>query len=208
MKKCPDLLHHEKLLWRQGIDWIAGVDEAGRGPLAGPVVAAAVIFRRQQPLMAGINDSKKLSARQREAAVDEIRAKAVSIGVGIVPETEIDRVNILQATYLAMLEAVAELDRRPDHLLIDGRGKPETFVPVTTLIKGDSLSMSIAAASIIAKVTRDRLMVQYHEQYPQYRFDKHKGYPTAMHIDAIRRWGWCPIHRRSFHPRQLQDILP
>lgn len=208
MKRRIDLLHYERLFWRQGAEWIAGLDEAGRGPLAGPVVAAAVIFKCRQPLLAGIDDSKKLSERQREAAFVRIQATALSIGIGIVPEADIDRLNILQATYLAMLQAVAQLDRSPDRLLIDGRGKPETFIPVTTLIKGDSLSMSIAAASIIAKVTRDRLMMEYHELYPQYRFDKHKGYPTAFHMQAIRQWGWCPIHRRSFHPKQLRDILP
>jgi ribonuclease HII len=205
---CPDLLRYERALWRQHVQNIAGVDEAGRGPLAGPVVAAAVIFSAHQTLIQSINDSKKLTARQREKAFVLIHEHALAIGIGIVAEDEIDRLNILQATYQAMLKAVQNLTLQPEHLLIDGNGKPETFLPVTTLIKGDGLSMSIAAASIIAKVTRDRLMHQYHELYPQYRFDKHKGYPTAIHIQAIREWGWCPIHRRSFHPKKLQDMLP
>jgi len=203
-----DLLHYERLLWRRGYIQIAGVDEAGRGPLAGPVVAAAVIFPRGQTALPGIDDSKRLTARQREAAVALIHTHALAVGVGMVSEQVIDRINILQATYRAMLEAVRRLNLTPDHLLIDGRGSPETFIPTTTLIKGDRLSLSVAAASIIAKVTRDQRMVEYHDLYPQYRFDKHKGYPTAEHLRAIRRWGWCPIHRRSFHPKQLQDLSP
>jgi ribonuclease HII len=198
-----DLLYFERQLWQQGLEWIAGVDEAGRGPLAGPVVAAAVVFPAGQPILSGINDSKKLSAAQRDAAYQVILQEAVEVGVGVVSETEIDEINILQATYRAMLQAVNKLASPPQHLLIDGRGKPETLYPVTTLIKGDSRSLSIAAASIIAKVTRDRLMLEYHDTYPQYGFGRHKGYPTKAHLQAIRQHGWCPIHRRSFHPKNL-----
>jgi ribonuclease HII len=198
-----DLLLYERQLWQQGIQWIAGVDEAGRGPLAGPVVAAAIVFPTGQSLLAGVNDSKKLTAAQRETAYQVILQRAVCVGVGIVSEAEIDEINILQATYRAMLQAVHNLANPPQHLLIDGRGRPETFYPVTTLIKGDSRSLSIAAASIIAKVTRDRLMLEYHDQYPQYGFARHKGYPTKAHLQAIRQHGWCPIHRRSFHPKNL-----
>jgi len=202
-----DLLHYERRLWQLGVQTVAGIDEAGRGPLAGPVVAAAVIFPARQKWLPEINDSKKLTARQREHAFAIISTTALAIGIGIVSEAEIDRINILQATYQAMLQAIHTLEPQPQHLLIDGRGKPETFIPTTTLVKGDQLSMSVAAASIIAKVTRDRLMMHYHEQYPHYRFDKHKGYPTRAHLQAIRQWGWCSIHRRSFHPKQLQDLL-
>ncbi len=198
-----DLLNYERQLWQQGLQWVAGVDEAGRGPLAGPVVAAAIIFPRGQEILSGVNDSKKLTAAQREKAYEVILQQAAGVGIGIVSEAEIDEINILQATYRAMLQAVNNLGRPPQHLLIDGRGRPETFYPVTTLIKGDSRSLSIAAASIIAKVTRDRLMLEFHDQYPQYGFARHKGYPTKAHLQAIRQHGWCPIHRRSFHPKQL-----
>lgn len=198
-----DLLIYERQLWQQGLQWVAGVDEAGRGPLAGPVVAAAIIFPRGQEILSGVNDSKKLTAAQREKAYEVIMQQAAGAGIGIVSESEIDEINILQATYRAMLQAVNNLGQPPQHLLIDGRGRPETFYPVTTLIKGDSRSLSIAAASIIAKVTRDRLMLEFHNQYPQYGFARHKGYPTKAHLQAIRQHGWCPIHRRSFHPKQL-----
>jgi len=200
---AEDLLIYERQLWQQGLQWVAGVDEAGRGPLAGPVVAAAIIFPRGQEILSGVNDSKKLSAAQREKAYEVIMQQAAGVGIGIVSESEIDEINILQATYRAMLQAVNNLVQPPQHLLIDGRGRPETFYPVTTLIKGDSRSLSIAAASIIAKVTRDRLMLEFHDQYPQYGFARHKGYPTRAHLQAIRQHGWCPIHRRSFHPKQL-----
>ncbi len=201
-----DWLYYERELWRSGFCHVAGVDEAGRGPLAGPVVAAAVVFRPDAPPIDGINDSKQLSASRREELFKTIIASATSIGVGSASPEEIDRFNILQATYLAMARAIALLIPPPDQLLIDGRGMPRSGVPGRALVKGDCLSMSIAAASIIAKVTRDQIMVNYDALHPAYGFAGHKGYPTEGHIKAIRQHGLCPIHRRSFHPRALNEI--
>jgi ribonuclease HII len=200
-----DWLYYESGLWACGFSRVAGIDEAGRGPLAGPVIAAAVIFRPDVPVIAGIDDSKRLSARQRERLYDEIMSAAAAVGVGSASPEEIDRINILQATYLAMNRALERLKPPADHLLVDGRGLPQHQIPGRAIIKGDSSSMSIAAASIIAKVTRDRLMCDYHLQHPEYGFAVHKGYPTAAHIAALRRHGPCAIHRRSFHPRALRD---
>ncbi len=192
-----DLWVFEKEAAAKGCKNIAGIDEAGRGPLAGPVVSAAVIlpatFRNPD-----INDSKKLSAKKRQLLYDVIYTHAVSIGIGIVDPIEIDRINILQASLLAMAMAVKNLDPRPDFLLIDGIFPISTDLPQQPITKGDALSFSIAAASIIAKVTRDRLMQKYHHYYPQFDFPKHKGYPTAAHREAIRKFGCCPIHRKSF----------
>ena len=192
-----DLWVFEKEAAAKGCKNIAGIDEAGRGPLAGPVVSAAVIlpatFRDPD-----INDSKKLSAKKRQLLYDVIYTHAVSIGIGIVDPIEIDRINILQASLLAMAMAVKNLDPRPDFLLIDGIFPISTDLPQQPITKGDALSFSIAAASIIAKVTRDRLMQKYHHYYPQFDFPKHKGYPTAAHREAIRKFGCCPIHRKSF----------
>lgn len=193
----PDLWGFERGVYARGHNYIAGVDEAGRGPLAGPVVSAAVILTRDTPLP-GLADSKKLSPRQREILYGEIYARAVAVGIGIVDAPEIDRINILQAALCAMAMAVANLRPRPDWLLIDGPfGIPAEF-PQTPIPKGDGLSASIAAASIVAKVSRDHLMVRYHEDYPQFGFSRHKGYPTTAHRDALREHGCCPIHRRSF----------
>ena len=200
-----DWLYFESALWNDGVERVAGIDEAGRGPLAGPVVAAAVIFKPDTSAIAGIDDSKRLSARQREQLFAQIHAAAWGVGVGLASPEEIDRFNILQATYLAMRRAVAQLPLAADHLLVDGRGLPTLEIPGEALIQGDRRSMSIAAASIIAKVTRDRLMVEYDALHPGYGFARHKGYPTADHIEAIRRRGHCAIHRRSFHPRALQQ---
>ena len=192
-----DLRFFEKKAAGKGCKDIAGVDEAGRGPLAGPVVSAAVIlpakFRDSD-----INDSKKLSSKKRQQLYEVIYAHAVSIGIGIVDPLEIDRINILQASLLAMAMAVKNLDPQPDYLLIDGIFPIPTDLPQQSIAKGDALSISIAAASIIAKVTRDRLMQKYHHYYPQFDFPKHKGYPTAAHREAIRKFGCCPIHRKSF----------
>lgn len=196
------LLFHERKLWREGLFYVAGVDEAGRGPLAGPVYAAAVIFP-QKIQIKGIDDSKRLSSSRREALFDIIIEKAISVGIGWAEHYEIDEMNILQATYLAMNRALGDLSVRPQHVLVDGRGLPENSFAKTAIIGGDRRCFSIAAASIIAKVSRDRVMHEYHKQYPQYGFEKHKGYPTQMHIDAIKKYGFCPIHRRSFHIRQL-----
>lgn len=177
---------------------VAGLDEAGRGPLAGPVVASAVIFG-QGILIDGVNDSKKLTEKKREDLYHTIHDKALSIGVGIVSHEVIDRINILQASFLAMNKALENLKLQPEQLLVDGNFFRHERFPVENIIKGDSLSHSIAAASIIAKVTRDALMRELHEQYPEYGFAKHKGYGTKAHIEAIQKYGYCPIHRRSFH---------
>lgn len=204
MPQAIDWLYFEQQLWGQGVHLVAGIDEAGRGPLAGPVVAAAVVFAPGCALLPGINDSKKLSALQREALFPRIQRSAQAIGIGMASAEEIDAINILQATYLAMRRAVAGLSVQPDRLLIDGRGTPGLSIPSTALIKGDGCCMSIAAAAIIAKVTRDRIMCAYARAYPEYGFARHKGYPTRQHVQAIRRHGWCPLHRRSFHPKALE----
>lgn len=176
---------------------IAGVDEAGRGPLAGPVVAAAVILPARFSLT-GLNDSKKVSPEKRQSLYEKLVA-SVDHGVGIIDENEVDTKNILQATFLAMNEAIKALNTRPDHILFDGnRYNRLQPIPQTLIIRGDSISRSIAAASIIAKVTRDHIMEQYHEQYPHYGFDRHKGYGTKAHRDAIQKYGPCPIHRKTF----------
>jgi len=204
---CDDfLLIHERELWRQNYSKIAGVDEAGRGPLAGPVVAAAVIFPQNHSEILDINDSKKLSEKKREILFDVICDRALSYGIGVVNHIDIDRINILQATYKAMQLAVQNCQIPPDYILIDGRGLPNFSIPAKAIIKGDSKSLSIAAASILAKVTRDRLMLQLHDQFPVYGFAEHKGYPTKKHIAAIREFGLCSVHRRSFRPKQLEDL--
>lgn len=207
-EKCQgvDLLRFERDLWRQGLESIAGVDEAGRGPLAGPVVAAAVVFPPYLQETFGIQDSKRLSAKKRSKIFTIIYDKALAVGVGIVEHDVIDQVNILNATLQAMKQALAAITFPLDYVLIDGNIAPKIVWPCQTIVKGDSLSLSIAAASIIAKVTRDDLMMQWHEKYPVYNFARHKGYPTRFHIEAIRRHGLSPIHRRSFHPKALRDL--
>jgi ribonuclease HII len=188
---------HEEKAWNRGYRLIAGIDEAGRGPLAGPVVASAIILPPDFNA-AEIDDSKKLTPKKRAFLYDVISNGALAVGVGIVDEAKIDEINILQASLLAMDRAVAQLPLRPDYLLIDGSFPIKTDLPQELLPKGDARSVSIAAASIIAKVTRDRLMDTYHDAYPQYGFLRHKGYPTRDHREAIRALGACPIHRRSF----------
>ena len=185
-----------------GCSLICGVDEAGRGPLAGPVAAGAVILPKDCMILY-LNDSKKLSEKRREELFWEIREKAVSYSVGIVGPERIDEINILQATYEAMCQAVSGLGVVPDLLLNDAVTIPELAIPQVPIIKGDAKSVSIAAASILAKVTRDHLMEEYDRQFPQYGFAKHKGYGTAAHVAALREFGPCPIHRRSF----LKNIL-
>lgn len=184
---------------RCGYRRIAGVDEAGRGPLAGPVVAAAVILPGRCRL-AGIDDSKQLSACERERLYAAILERAVGVGVGSAAPQEIDQVNILEATRLAMGRAVAAISPAPDFLLIDAVSLPHLDLPVRSIIKGDALSLSIAAASIVAKVTRDRLMAEYHQLYPHYNFLSHKGYGTEEHLACLSRYGPCPIHRLTFAP--------
>ncbi len=192
----------EKLACQKGYKFIAGVDEAGRGPLAGPVVASAVIFPPDY-YNSQIVDSKKLSARKREELYEVINNDALAVGVGTVDAAMIDRINILQASLQSMCEAVLELSYPPDFLLIDGLHKIPLQIPQKTLVKGDSLSVSIAAASIIAKVSRDRIMEMYHRQFPQYNFLQNKGYGTKEHRNAILEFGMCKIHRRSFHLKNL-----
>lgn len=187
---------YEEDLYAKSIDLVGGIDEAGRGPLAGPVVAACVILPKDCYIK-GLNDSKKLSEKKREQLFDEIKKVAISIGVGIVDNHVIDDINILNATKKAMLEAVSDMDITPKHLLIDAV-KLDTPIPSTPIIKGDALSVSIAAASIIAKVTRDKIMYEYDVVYPEYLFAKHKGYGTAAHLAAIKECGLSDIHRRSF----------
>lgn len=190
----------EHSLWRQGLGLVAGVDEVGMGPLAGPVVAAAVIFpaNATDVLPQGVRDSKTLSAKARERLDQEIRQRAVGVGIGLVEVEEIDRINIYQAGLKAMRLALAQLPHFPEHVLIDGRTLPDLPYPQTTFIKGDRDIYSIAAASIVAKVYRDRLMLSLHEKYPQYGFAKHRGYGTVAHRAALREFGPCPAHRRSF----------
>ena len=178
---------------------VAGVDEAGRGPLAGPVVAAAVILDELHPI-AGLNDSKKLSATRREALFDEIRAKALCCSVAEATVEEIDRLNILQATMLAMRRAVQGLRLKPAKVLVDGNRLPPLDVLAEAIVGGDAKVAAISAASILAKVTRDRQLVELHAQHPEYGFDRHKGYGTADHLAALRRHGPLPVHRRSFAP--------
>lgn len=196
-KRVEGLLSYERMLWAQGFKMVAGVDEAGRGPLAGPVVSAAVIFK-PGAFIPYIDDSKKLNPETRGILFDIICEKAFSVGIGIVNREEIDRINILQATYKAMRLALANLKVTPDHILIDGRELPGWDGPQTALLKGDSRCFSIAAASIIAKVTRDRLMIYYDKLFPEYGFARHKGYSTKEHREALRKYGPCQIHRQSF----------
>ena len=187
-----------------GLGWdspglMAGVDEAGRGPLAGPVVAAAVILDELQPIR-GLNDSKKLSARTRDRLFDEIRARALCFCIAEASVEEIDRLNILQATLLAMRRAVDGLRLRPQRVLVDGNRLPVLPMPAEAIVQGDAKVQAISAASILAKVHRDRLCIALHECHPQYGFDGHKGYPTAAHLAALREHGACEAHRRSFAP--------
>lgn len=187
----------ESELYDQGIGAIAGVDEAGRGPLAGPVCAAAVILPRGL-VIPGLNDSKKLSDKRRRELMPIIKQEAIAYGIAFASETEIDEINILQATFLAMKRALAQLEGKADFALIDGNRQTDFGLPVKTVVKGDSLSANIAAASILAKVTRDDLMLELAQQYPGYGFDIHKGYGTKAHYAAIAQLGISPIHRRTF----------
>lgn len=197
-------LHFETALWKQGLHFVAGVDEAGRGPLAGPVVAATVVFPADF-FLREVDDSKRLPAETRERLYPKIIRHCTTYGVGIVSVEEIDRLNIYQAAMLAMRKAVCQLSPAAQHVLVDGRPIPHLDLPQTAIVQGDQLSFTIGAASIIAKVVRDRIMLDYHHQFPHYGFDAHKGYSTPAHIEALRRYGPCAIHRRSFHPRALQD---
>ncbi|MCH5584985.1 ribonuclease HII [Shimazuella sp. AN120528] len=190
---------YEKQFWQNGQVLIAGVDEAGRGPLAGPVVAAAVILPQDFDVT-GLNDSKQVTATDRDILRKRIEQTAIGVGVGIVDVAFIDQYNILQATYQAMRIAISQLPEKPDQLLLDAVKLPKVPIPQQSLIKGDSLSHSIAAASIIAKTTRDKWMMDIHKHYPQYGFDQHMGYGVPAHLEMLKKYGPSPIHRRSFSP--------
>ena len=192
------MLVFEKKCLEKGWKLVAGIDEAGRGPLAGPVVAAAVILNPDAPIY-GLNDSKQLTARQRKGLAQEIEAKAVAIGIAVISAKEIDDLNIYQASRRAMEQAVAKLPVTPDALLIDAM-KIETDIPQLSIVKGDGRSVSIASASIMAKVTRDQMMEDLGRRYPEYGFDRHMGYGTKEHLEAIQKYGPCPEHRLSFSP--------
>ena len=198
MTRHPDL-RYERKLWRSGVEAVAGVDEAGVGPMAGPVVAAAVIFA-PETFIKGVHDSKQLAPERREALYDQIISRAIAWGIGVADPLEIDRLNIYWATREAILRALAALGREPNHVLVDGRGIASLKHPQTPIVGGDRKSFCIAAASILAKVTRDRLMCEYDARFPGYGFAQHKGYCTSEHFAALRILGPSPIHRRSFAP--------
>lgn len=207
-QRLRKLLRYETAIWATGLTRVAGVDEAGMSPLAGPVVAGAVIFE-PGARVPGVDDSKKLSAKERERLADEIRERAVAWAVGRAEVDEIDTINIYWAGLLAMKRAVEGLGCVPDHLLLDARLLEELTIPQQKIIKGDAKSLSIAAASILAKTARDAWMSEFDREYPGYGFAKHKGYPVREHTDALSRLGACPIHRRSFAPvRQALGLPP
>ena len=208
LERLKEIRKIEEELYLKGINSIAGIDEAGRGPLAGPVVVACVVMPKDS-MIEGVNDSKKVSEKKREKLFEEITKEALGYGIGIVSQEEIDKINILNATKEGLTLAIKELEKdlqekkrkfeKPEIILVDALTKIDTdHIPYRSIIKGDSKSYSIAAASIIAKVTRDRIMRQWDEVYPMYGFEKHKGYGTAAHIAAIKEYGLCPLHRRSF----------
>lgn len=197
-----DWLLYENEKYNEGYKIICGVDEAGRGPLAGPVYAAAVVLEKGQTIE-GVNDSKKLSEKKRELLFNKIINECKDYSIGTASEKEIDELNILQATFLAMKRAVDGLSVKPDCALVDGNQIPNLDCDVTTVVKGDAKSESIAAASILAKVSRDRYMLEMAEKYPQYGFEKHKGYGTKLHYEMIEKYGICDIHRKTFLKKVL-----
>ena len=199
------MLTYEKELYAQGIQLIAGVDEVGRGPLAGPVVAAAVILPKNCKIP-GLNDSKKIPKSKHQAIYQAVLDQAISVGIGVKDNHVIDQVNIYEATKLAMLEAIHELDPQPQHLLIDAM-KLDLPISQASIIKGDANSLSIAAASIVAKVTRDQMMAAYDQEYPGYDFAQNAGYGTTKHLEGLEKQGVSPIHRRSFEPiKSMTDV--
>lgn len=203
MKNEVDLLKYEKELYDKGISLIAGVDEVGRGPLVGPVVAAAVILPKNYKLD-GLTDSKKISEKKRETFYHILMEEALAIGVGVISEKIIDEVNIYQASKLAMIEALKNLSIKPEHVLIDAMPL-ELDVESTSIIHGDALSLSIAAASVVAKVTRDRMMIELDEKYPMYGFKKHKGYPTKEHLQNLKKFGVLDNYRFTYKP--VSDLI-
>lgn len=201
-EKLKTMKEYESKLWESGCRYVAGVDEVGRGPLAGPVVTAAVVLPQDFDVL-GVDDSKKLSEKKREELFEIIKEKAVCYSVGIVDNERIDEINILEATKEAMLQAIRGLEQKPEHILIDALTLRGLDIPQTGIIKGDAKSVSIAAASILAKVTRDRMMVEFHETYPWYAFNSNKGYGTKAHYEGIAGHGICSLHRKSF----LKNLL-
>ncbi len=207
-RRLTRLSAFEQELWDQGVEFVGGVDEVGMAPLAGPVIAAACILPRGARIT-GVNDSKQLTHEEREALEPQIRSIAVAVGIGRAEVSEIDTINIYQAGLLALRRAVLAMATQPQHLLIDARKLPELKMPQTPIIKGDAKSITIGAASIVAKVHRDRLMSEMDATYPGYSFGEHKGYPTPVHLDALKRLGACDIHRRSFEPvRKALGLVP
>lgn len=202
MRALTEWHRYEDAAREEGFSVVCGIDEAGRGPLAGPVFAGAVILP-EHACIEGINDSKKLSPKKRESLYDVILKTAVAWGVGFATENEIDEINILQATFLAMKRAFDQLSVQPDCALVDGNRMPDLGVETKLIVKGDSLSASIAAASILAKVSRDRVMCEIDKIYPDYGFARHKGYGTALHVQMLKKFGPCPVHRKTF----LKKIL-
>ena len=199
-------LEFENEALNEGYEIICGIDEAGRGPLAGPVCAACVVLPKGV-VISGVDDSKKISEKKRDALFDVIKEQALDYGIAFASEKEIDEINILQATFLAMRRAVGKLEKvKPDFALIDGNKKPGLEIAERTIIKGDSKSANIAAASILAKVTRDRYMLEMAEKYPEYRFERHKGYGTKLHYEMIEKHGICDIHRKSFLKKVLNNV--
>ena len=196
-ERLQKMLEIEEGLYSKGIKLVCGVDEAGRGPLCGPVVAAAVILKPDSKIE-GVNDSKKLSEKKREQVYEAIMQNALAVGVGMSDVDVIESVNILNATKLAMKEAISKLKVQPEYVLIDGNQMIDITIPGETVVHGDAISESIAAASIIAKVTRDRMLIEWDKTYPEYGFAKHKGYGTKAHVEAIGKYGLTPIHRPSF----------
>lgn len=203
-ERLKHMLEIEDSLYQKGYKLVCGVDEAGRGPLCGPVVAAAVILNKDD-MIEGVNDSKKLSEKKRECLYDVIMQKAIAVGVGMSDVDIIEKVNILNATKLAMKQAIKNLKIKPDYVLIDGNQMIDIDIDAQTVVSGDAKSESIAAASIIAKVTRDRLLIEYDKKYPEYGFAKHKGYGTKAHIEAIKKYGLTPIHRASFCSKFVKE---
>lgn len=199
-----DLLKYEKALYKNGVKLIAGVDEVGRGPLVGPVVAAAVILPINYHLD-GLNDSKKLTEKKRERFYDILMQEAIAIGIGEASAKEIDEINIYQASKLAMMRALKNLKIKPEHVLVDAMPLKEIDIPSTSIIHGDALSLTIAAASVIAKVTRDRMMIELDKKYPEYGFAQHKGYPTKKHLEVLQKYGVLDNYRFTYGP--VRDLI-
>jgi ribonuclease HII len=199
-----DLYKYERELYDKNINYIGGVDEVGRGPLVGPVVAACVVLPKDFKLE-GLTDSKKLTEKKRDMFYSYIKEHALGVGIGIIDEKEIDRINILEASKKAMIEAINNVKCKIEYVLVDGNMKLNIDIPYLSIVKGDSKSISIAAASVIAKVTRDKMMYELNEKYPMYEFDKHKGYPTKRHLELLSKYGVIDKYRKSYKP--VKDLI-